>query len=120
MLRRESAANFRLSEPAAHVAIRHVEAIGHTSSTRLVPPALVSRAAISGDDCLRVLERFGLTQYEKVRGGIWMESGAAFVLVPECESLPIETIVDLLDEARISLEDFLEHLDALSLERIVA
>jgi hypothetical protein len=66
------------------------------------------------------LEQFGLMQYESRPGATWMECGAAFVLVPACEKLPIETLEDLLDAAGVSLEDFLERLDALSLERSVA
>jgi hypothetical protein len=118
MLKRKGEAISPLFDPGPHVAIRHAGAIAHRSSAP--SPYCASRAAISGDDCIRVLEQFGLIQYERRPGATWMECGATFVLVPACDKVPIETLEDLLDAAGVSMKDFLERLDALSLGRIVA
>ena len=76
--------------------------------------------AISGDECARVLERCGLVRFEVAVGFIWMEYGAAFVPVPQCDIVPVETLHEILTMTGLSTDAFVEELDRLSVDRIPA
>ena len=66
---------------------------------------------ISGDECARALEQCGLVRFDEGAGVVWMEHGATFVCVPRCDSLPTETLVDILATIGLSTRDFVKTLD---------
>jgi hypothetical protein len=74
--------------------------------------------AICGEECVRALERCGLVRFEEVGGVVWMEDGAAFVLVPMCNVVPMETLSGILAMTGISGATFLEQLDRLPLDPV--
>jgi hypothetical protein len=98
--------------------IRH----GATTENSVVRSRMSSHAdfarlpAISGDECARVLERCGLVRFEVAVGVIWMEYGAAFVPVPQCDVVPVETLYEILTMTGLSTDAFVEELDRLSVD----
>ena len=105
--------------PTTDGALRHSGAKDHAYAF-----AFPSRASLlptmSGDECARALERCGLLRFEEVAGVIWMEFGAAFVAVPQCDVVPIETLEGILAMIGLPMGAFLEQLDTPSSTRIRA
>jgi hypothetical protein len=92
------------------VAVRRGVTVGHNGRAARALPCM------SGDECARVLERCGLVRCSERAGVVWMERGSCFVCVPRCESLPMETLVDILMTSGLSTGDFLRNVGRRPLE----
>ena len=103
-------------------AIRHGETTENSAvrSRAALHADFAKLPAVSGEDCARVLERCGLVRFEEAVGVIWMEQGAAFVAVPQCDVVPVETLHGILNMTGLSTDAFLEQLDRLSVDRVPA
>lgn len=65
----------------------------------------------SGDECARALEKSGMRRFDEGGGVVWMECGATFVAVPACDTIPHETLIDILDNSGLSPQAFVRHLE---------
>ena len=97
----------------SRVTLRHAVADGHTPRERRSEShsdlAILPR--VSGDQCARALERCGLVRSDEGAGAVWMEVGTTFVCVPRCESLPAETLAEILIDSGLSTREFIAQLD---------
>lgn len=98
-------------DPPAHVTLRHVVTNGHRERQSEWRSDLAILPAVSGDECARALERCGLVRCDEGAGVVWMEVGASFVYVPRCDSLPADTLVEILAASGLSTGDFIKQLD---------
>ena len=62
--------------------------------------------AVSGDECAQVLEQYGMVRVEERAGVVWMEQGTHFFAIPSCNAVPIDTLLEILDQCGLSTGDF--------------
>ena len=67
---------------------------------------------VSGADVVRALEHLGFVVIRQRGSHIMMRRGSSGCVVPNHRELKIETLVGLLKQAGISLEEFIEALNA--------